>query len=84
PNWKEKFEVLISSMHDNVLVLQQEVQNVLLNLKLRVVEDTISYIEKQLQQSDIQEEDTKLLVGYMCELLQTRKTISTMLNRTVS
>ena len=83
-NWKERFEILVSSTHDNVMLLQQEVQNVLLNLKLRIVEETISYIESQLKQPDLEEADTELLLGYMCELLQTRKTISTLLNRTAS
>ncbi|MBO4489581.1 MAG: DNA primase [Bacteroidales bacterium] len=84
PNWEQKYELLISSMHDNVEVLQQEVQNVLLNLKFRVVEETIDYIESQLKQPGLEESDTELLLGYMCELLQTRKAITTLLNRTVS
>ncbi|MCR4965253.1 MAG: DNA primase [Bacteroidales bacterium] len=84
PNWENRYEVLISSMHNNVQVLQQEVQNVLMNLKLRVVEDTISYVESQLKLPDLNETDTEMLMGYMCELVQTRKTISSFLNRTVS
>ena len=84
PNWGNRYEVLVSSMHDDVTVLQQETQNVLLNLKFRVVEETIEYIESQLKEPDLDEADTELLLGYMCELLQTRKTITTLLNRTVS
>ncbi|MBO7491506.1 MAG: DNA primase [Bacteroidales bacterium] len=84
PNWEDRYDLQIFSMHDNVTVLQQEVQNVLLNLKFRVVEETIEYIESQLKEPDLEEADTELLLGYMCELLQTRKAITTLLNRTVS
>ncbi len=84
PRWEEQYEVIVSSTHNSVITLQQEVQNVLLNLKFRVVEQAIADAQKQLQQPDIEEADTEILLGYMCDLLQTRKDISLLLNRTVS
>ncbi len=82
--WKEKFDIHTHTTRNNLRVLQNQVQNILLTLKLRVLEKDATIINKILEDKELEEEDMILALEHLKKINQLKKVISQRLNRVVS
>ena len=82
--WKEKYDIHTHTTRNNVRVLQNQVQNILLTLKLRILEKDATIIHKILENKDLKDEDMTLALHQLNNILQLKKVISQRLNRVVS
>lgn len=88
--WEKKFDMFTHFADNSVTSLQQEVQNNLLTLKLRVVEDHISFLTKEMSVKDefghpvYSEEDMICIIGQISEYLKVKKEVAARLNRVLS
>lgn len=82
--WKEKYDIHTHTTRNNLRVLQNQVQNILLTLKLRVLEKDAEAIHKILENKELAEEDVALALNQLNKIIQLKKIISQRLNRVVS
>ena len=82
--WKEKYDIHTHTTRNNIRALQNEVQNILLTLKLRILEKDAETIHKILENKELAEEDMALALNQLNKIIQLKKVISQRLNRVVS
>lgn len=82
--WKDKYDIHTHTTRNNIRILQNQVQNILLTLKLRILENDASIIQKILDNEELAEEDMMLALQQLNNLNQLKKGISKRLNRVVS
>lgn len=82
--WKDKYDIHTHTTRNNVRILQNQVQNILLTLKLRILENDAAIIQKILDKEELAEEDMMLALQQLNNLNQLKKDISKRLNRVVS
>ena len=82
--WKKKYDIHTHTTRNNLRILQNQVQNILLTLKLRILENDAATIRKILENKDIAEEDMELALNQLNRVIQLKKVISQRLNRVVS
>ena len=82
--WKDKYDIHTHTTRNNIRALQNEVQNILLTLKLRILEKDAETIHKILENKELDEEDMALALNQLNKIIQLKKIISQRLNRVVS
>ena len=82
--WKEKYDIHTHTTRNNLRSLQNEVQSILLTLKLRILENDAAKIHKILENNELKEEDMALVLNQLNKIIQLKKVISERLNRVVS
>lgn len=82
--WEKTYDVRTESVKNNVSHLEQHVFNVILTLKLRLVEQKLDFLLKEMKSAKYTEKETDDLMLQYHQLLQCRKQISTLLNMVVS
>ena len=82
--WKDKYDIHTHTTRNNIRILQNQVQNIILTLKLRILENDAAIIQKILDQDSLAEEDMMLALQQLNSLNQLKKEISKRLNRVVS
>ena len=82
--WEKKYDMYTRYASNNIQSLQQEVESTLLSLKLRIVENQIEFLNKELKREEYEEEDVNNIIQNISLLNQCRKNISERLNRVVS
>jgi len=82
--WETRFDMYTHSLSNSAFALQQEVQNVLLTYKLRLVEQQLAFLQKELKQPDYSEDDVMGIMQQMQLLNQCKKEIATRLNIVIS
>ena len=82
--WKDKYDIHTHTTRNNIRVLQNQVQNILLTLKLRILEKDAATIHKILENKELEEEDMALALKQLNKIIQLKKIISQRLNRVVS
>jgi DNA primase len=82
--WKDKYDIHTHTTRNNIRILQNQVQNILLTLKLRILENDAAMIQKILDNKELAEEDLGLALQQLNKILQLKKIISQRLNRVVS
>lgn len=83
-HWKDKYDIHTHTTRNNIRILQNQVQNILLTLKLRILENDATIIQKILDQEGLAEEDMMMALQQLNTLNQLKKEISKRLNRVVS
>ena len=83
-HWKEKYDIHTHTTRNNLRILQNQVQNILLTLKLRVLEKDAETIQKILKNKELNEDDMVLALEQLNKINQLKKIISQRLNRVVS
>ena len=81
--WKDKYDIHTHTTRNNIRALQNEVQNILLTLKLRILEKDAETIHKILENKELAEEDIALALNQLNKIIQLKKIISQRLNRVV-
>ncbi len=84
PLWEKKYDMYTNSVQNSRLTLQLEVENTLLTLKLRLVEQEKAFLEKELSSHDYTEEEEAGLLQKIVITNTIRKEIANRLNMTVS
>jgi len=82
--WKDKYDIHTHTTRNNIRILQNQVQNIILTLKLRILENDAAIIQKILDKEDLAEEDMMMALHQLNTLNQLKKVISKRLNRVVS
>lgn len=82
--WKEKYDIHTHTTRNNLRILQNQVQNILLTLKLRILENDAVVIQKILESESLAEDDMVLALQQLNSINQMKKEISKRLNRVVS
>ncbi len=82
--WKNKYDIHTHTARNNLRTLQNHVQDVLLTLKMRILENDAAIIRKILENKKMEEEDMELAMKQLNRVLQLKKIISQRLNRVVS
>lgn len=84
PIWEKKYDLVTHSTENSIQNLQQQVQDTLLSLKLRILEERIAFLRNELKQKEYSEEDQIMILAHINLLVKCRKSISERLNRVVS
>ena len=82
--WRDKYDIHTHTTRNNLRILQNQVQNILLTLKLRILENNAATIQKVLEDENLSEEDMALALQQMNQINQLKRIISQRLNRVVS
>lgn len=82
--WRDKYDIHTHTTRNNLRILQNQVQNILLTLKLRILENNAATIQKVLEDENLSEEDLALALQQMNQINQLKRIISQRLNRVVS
>ena len=82
--WKKKYDIHTHTTRNNLRVLQNQVQDILLTLKLRILENDSAIINKVLENKELAEEDLGLALQQLNKINQLKRIISQRLNRVVS
>ena len=82
--WRDKYDIHTHTTRNNLRVLQNQVQNILLTLKMRILEKDAATIHKILENKELGEEDMALALKQLNKIIQLKKIISQRLNRVVS
>lgn len=82
--WEKTFDVRTEFISNNISHLEQHVYNVVLTLKLRIVEQKLDFLLKEIKSTKYTEKETDDFMLQYHQLLQCRKQISTLLNMVVS
>ena len=82
--WRDKYDIHTHTTRNNLRILQNQVQNILLTLKLRILENNAATIQKVLEDENLSEEDMSLALQQMNQINQLKRIISQRLNRVVS
>jgi hypothetical protein len=83
-HWQKKYDIHTHTTRNNLRILQNQVQNILLTLKLRILENDAALINKVLENKELSEEDLGLALQQLNKVNQLKKVISQRLNRVVS
>ena len=83
-HWQKKYDIHTHTTRNNLRILQNQVQNILLMLKLRILENDVAVIQKVLSDNKLAEEDMGLALQQLNRINQLKKVISQRLNRVVS
>lgn len=84
PLWEKRFDMYTNSVQNSRMVLQQEVENTLLTLKLRIAEQQKAFLEKELANAEYTEEDKNGILQKIVFADKIRQEIAKRLNMTVS
>ena len=84
PNWQKRFDMYTNSVQNSKSTLQQEVENTLLSLKLRIAENEKAFLEKELSNDSYSEEEKDGIIQKIVITDKIRKEISKRLNMTIS
>ena len=84
PGWEKRFDMYTNTVDNSLFTLQQEVQNTLLTLKLRLVEKQLELLNKELVSEDYGEEEKMNLIQYCNSCIHIRKAIAERLNIVIS
>ena len=84
PRWEERFDMYTYTVRNSRMTLQQEVENTLLTLKLRLTEQEKSFLEKELAGGDYTDEEKDGILQKIILADKIRKEISNRLNMAVS
>lgn len=82
--WESRFDMYTHSLENSAFALQQEVQNVLLTYKLRLVEQQLGFLQKELSQPDYTEDDITGIIHKINLLNQCKREIAARLNIVIS
>lgn len=82
--WQNKYDIHTHTARNNLRTLQNHVQDVLLTLKMRILENDAAIIRKILENKNLEDEDMALAMNQLNRVLQLKKIISQRLNRVVS
>ena len=82
--WRDKYDIHTHTTRNNLRVLQNQVQNILLTLKMRILEKDAATIHKILENKELGEEDMALALKQLNKIIQLKKIISQRLKRVVS
>ena len=82
--WRDKYDIHTHTTRNNLRILQNQVQNILLTLKLRILENNAATIQKVLEDENLSEEDMALALQQMNQINQLKRIISQRLNRVIS
>ena len=80
----DKYDIHTHTTRNNLRILQNQVQNILLTLKLRILENDAVTIQKVLEDKNLSEEDMGLALQQLDKILKLKRIISQRLNRVVS
>ncbi|MCQ2283366.1 MAG: DNA primase [Bacteroidales bacterium] len=83
-HWQERYDMVTISTMNSLMQLEQEVHNVILLLKLRIVEKQLEFLQNEMKKQDYTEEDTLNMMSRYTVLLKCRTEISSKLNMAVS
>ena len=83
-HWQKKYDIHTHTTRNNLRILQNQVQNILLMLKLRILENDVAVIQKVLSNNTLAEEDVGLALQQLNKINQLKKVISQRLNRVLS
>jgi len=84
PYWEKRFDMYTNSVMNSRMTLQQEVENTILTLKLRLVEAEKAFLEKELSSHEYTEEDEAGILQRIVITNRIRKEIADRLNMAVS
>ena len=84
PNWEKRFDMYTHFAENSIQNLQQVVQDTLLSLKLRILEERIMFLRNELKQKDYSDDDQIMILAHINLLVKCRKSVSERLNRVVS
>lgn len=84
PAWRQRYDKITNTVLNDVQTLQTEVQNTLLAYKLRLIENYLAVLRKEMDNADYDEEDKNRLIEKYNLSLQCRKDITQRLNMVVS
>ena len=84
PQWAQKYDMLTHYAENSIQNLQQEVECTLLSLKMRIVEEQISFLNKEMKKEDYSDEDIDNIMLNISQLNKCRSNIAKRLNRVVS
>ncbi len=84
PGWEKKFDMLTRFADNNINSLQQTVQDTLLTLKLRIVEQQIGFLKNEMKVEEYSEQETIEMIQYVNALNKCKREIAARLNRVVS
>ncbi len=84
PLWEKKFDMYTNSVQNSRMTLQQEVENTILTLKLRLAEQEKIFLEKELASNNYTEEESVGIIQKIITADKIRKEIANRLNMTVS
>ena len=84
PNWEKRFDMYTHFAENSIQNLQQVVQDTLLSLKLRILEERTAFLRSELTHSDYSEEDQDMILSHIVLLDKCRNEVSERLNRVVS
>jgi len=73
PYWEKRFDMYTNSVMNSRMTLQQEVENTILTLKLRLVEAEKAFLEKELSSHEYTEEDE---AGILQRIVITKKSLT--------
>ena len=82
--WKEKYDIHTHTTRNNQRILQNQVQDIILTLKLRILERNAIVLNKILENKELREEDEGLALEQLNRVIQLKKIIAQRLNRVVS
>lgn len=82
--WKDKYDIHTHTTRNNIRILQNQVQNIILTLKLRNLENDAATLQKVFEKENLSEEDLTLALQQLNTLNHLKKEISKRLNRVVS
>lgn len=84
PGWKTRYDIQTNTVENDLQTLQYEVQNTLLSYKLRILENYLSLLQKEMGCSDYDDEARQHLLKKYVRALDCRKAITGRLNMVVS
>lgn len=84
PKWEEKFEMSTHAVFNSRATLQQEVENILLTLKLRIAENEKAFLEKELASGEYTDKESDDILKKIVLTDKIRKEIASRLNMAVS
>ena len=84
PQWVKKYEMYTNSVQNSRSTLQQEVENTLLSLKLRIAEHEKAFLEKELADNSYTEEEKLGIIQKIVATDKIRKEIAKRLNMAIS
>lgn len=84
PQWEQKFDMLTRFADNNIRSLQQTIQDSVLILKLRIVEQQVDFLMKEVKTEKYMEEETMCLIQHINLLNKCKIDIAKRLNRVIS
>lgn len=82
--WETRYDSMTQSINNSLQRLELQVYNVLLTLKLRLVEHELDFLQNEMKQSDYTEDQKVEMMATYSELVKSRRELSSRLNMVVS